>query len=384
MPPRTPRLANASTTGAAARGSRKVNSLKKLSFTRPTPGMAESRSAVATAAAWLRRASRVSPASPSSARWIVKASAHSPELVQMLLVAFSRRICCSRVESVSTQRRIIADLAVEIRVLDDNARSLAVDERGEVLAAARRGVLNPQLLAGKPRIGLADPAIVRVQPARQHRLAAAGEAAGHRHRLGAGGGAVIERGVGDLHRGQQGDLGLELEQVLQRALRQLRLVGGVGGQELTALDQMVDRRRDVMAIAAAAEKERHGAGAKVLGRHRAEAPLDLELAHRQRQIEQALMARRNRHIGKQRVDRWGADRREHRLAVGIGQRQIAHHSCSATKASYAALSISESSSLGSARRSFKNQPSPIASAFTLAGSPTIAALTATTSPETGA
>ena len=45
------------------------------------------------------------PASPSSVRWMVKASAHSPELVQMLLVAFSRRMCCSRVDSVSTKPR---------------------------------------------------------------------------------------------------------------------------------------------------------------------------------------------------------------------------------------------------------------------------------------
>ena len=37
--------------------------------------------------------------------WMVKASAQRPELVQMLQVAFSRRICCSRVESVSTQPR---------------------------------------------------------------------------------------------------------------------------------------------------------------------------------------------------------------------------------------------------------------------------------------
>src|SRR3546814_8226739 len=38
--------------------------------------------------------------------WMLKASAQSPELVQILLVAFSRRICCSRVESVSTKPRL--------------------------------------------------------------------------------------------------------------------------------------------------------------------------------------------------------------------------------------------------------------------------------------
>jgi hypothetical protein len=37
--------------------------------------------------------------------WIVKASAAEPELVQMLDVAFSRRMCCSRVDRVSTKPR---------------------------------------------------------------------------------------------------------------------------------------------------------------------------------------------------------------------------------------------------------------------------------------
>ena len=37
--------------------------------------------------------------------WMVKASTHRPELVQMFEVAFSRRICCSRVDSVSTKPR---------------------------------------------------------------------------------------------------------------------------------------------------------------------------------------------------------------------------------------------------------------------------------------
>ncbi|MND06195.1 hypothetical protein D3C83_274410 [compost metagenome] len=38
--------------------------------------------------------------------WIENASAHSTELVQMFDVAFSRRMCCSRVLSVSTKPRL--------------------------------------------------------------------------------------------------------------------------------------------------------------------------------------------------------------------------------------------------------------------------------------
>src|SRR6185312_15322369 len=104
-PASTPRCASASTTGAAGRGRRKVSSLKKVSLSSVTPGSDASRSARIAAWAWLISAKRVKPASPKSAIWMVKASAHSPELVQMLLVAFSRRICCSRVDSVSTQPR---------------------------------------------------------------------------------------------------------------------------------------------------------------------------------------------------------------------------------------------------------------------------------------
>ena len=229
------------------------------------------------------------------------------------------------------ERGVVADLAVEIGVLHDDAGGVAIDKPAKIFAAARRRILRRNFLAGEPRIGLADRAVMRMQPARQHGLVAPCDAARHRDCLGAGGGAVIERGVGDLHAGQQRDLRLKLEQVLQCPLRQLGLVRGVGGQELAALDQVIDRGRHVMAIAAGAEKERHHAGNRIFRRHRAEAPLDLELAHRARQVQQPVVPRRLRHLGKQIIDRLDADRRQHVAPVGIGQRQIAHQGCSPTK-----------------------------------------------------
>jgi hypothetical protein len=93
------------TTGLASFDSRRVNSLKKLSLTNSTPGTRARRSLAATAFAWLIAASRRKPFSPSRVMWIEKARAQRPELVQMFEVAFSRRICCSRVESVSTKPR---------------------------------------------------------------------------------------------------------------------------------------------------------------------------------------------------------------------------------------------------------------------------------------
>jgi hypothetical protein len=50
------------------------------------------------------------------------------------------------------------------------------------------------------------------------------------------------------------DHGLELEDGLQRALRDLGLVGRVAGEELAALDQRIDDDRAVVAIGARAEE----------------------------------------------------------------------------------------------------------------------------------
>ncbi len=101
-----------------------------------------------------------------------------------------------------------------------------------------------------------DVGVLRMQAAGEHRLFAPRQAMRHQHRLAAGGRAVVHRGVGDLHAGQRRDLGLKLEQDLQRALRDFRLIGRVAGQKFRALDQMIDGRGDVVAIGARAEKER--------------------------------------------------------------------------------------------------------------------------------
>jgi hypothetical protein len=66
----------------------------------------------------------------------------------------------------------------------------------------------------------------------------------HHDRLPAGGRAVVHRGVGDFAAVKPRHLGLEFEQGLQRPLRDLRLIGRVAGQELAALDQMVDAGRE--------------------------------------------------------------------------------------------------------------------------------------------
>ena len=140
------------------------------------------------------------------------------------------------------------------------------------------GVERVDLSAAVAAQRLDDGAVVRVQAAGEHGLLAARDAVRHQHGLGGGGGAVVHGGVGDLHAGEQRDLGLELEQILQRALRDLGLVGRVAGQEFRALDQVIDARRHVMAVGAGADEERHGAGGRVARGQAAELALDLQLA----------------------------------------------------------------------------------------------------------
>ena len=50
-----------------------------------------------------------------------------------------------------------------------------------------------------------------------------------RHRLGGGGGLIEQGGVGNLHPGEVTNHRLEIEKCLETALRDLGLIGGVGG-----------------------------------------------------------------------------------------------------------------------------------------------------------
>ncbi len=133
--------------------------------------------------------------------------------------------------------------------------------------------------------------------------------------------------------GQHRHLGLELEQVLQRALGDLRLIGRVGGEELRALDQVIDARRHVMLVGAGADEERHRSGRRVLRSELAQHPLDLHLALGCGQLDEALEPLVLRNIGEQRIDVGDADLGQHGAAVGVGERQVAHQLLSFTNAS---------------------------------------------------
>ena len=172
-----------------------------------------------------------------------------------------------------------------------------------------------------------------MQVAGQNGLAPLGHPVRHQHGFGRRGGAVVHGGVGDLHGCQHRHLRLELEQVLQRALRDLGLVGRVGGEKFRALDQVIHRRRHVMLVGARADEERHRPGRHVLLRHPAQDALHFKLALGLGQVDEPVQPLVLGHVGKQRIDVGHTDLAEHGLAIGFVERQVAHQLLSFTKAS---------------------------------------------------
>ena len=226
------------------------------------------------------------------------------------------------------KRGHIGDAAENVGILDDNAAGLVVDLVEQALAIGR-GVehrrLIGQLIAGEFCHGFGYRHIMRMQARREDCLAALGNPARHGDRFPAGGRAVVHRGIGDIDAEQARDLGLEFEQCLQRALRDLRLIGRVGGEKLAALDDMIDARGHMMAVGTGPEEEGHVAGGVVLFRQCLHMRFHRHLAgvHRQA-LDRAGQARFLRHVDEQIVDRLRADLGQHRLPVFWGQREISH------------------------------------------------------------
>ncbi len=89
---------------------------------------------------------------------------------------------------------------------------------------------------------------------------------GEQHRLAERGGAVVERRVGDVEPGQEALVRLVLEDRLQRPLRDLGLVGRVGGEELGAEEELIDAGRLIVGIGAAAQERGVARGGDVARR----------------------------------------------------------------------------------------------------------------------
>ena len=170
-----------------------------------------------------------------------------------------------------------------------------------------------------------DNAVVRVDgPRHGHPGALAVDAQAHEQGLGERGGAVVHGGVDHVHAEQPGGEGLVLEDALQGALADLRLVGGVGGEELGAGGQGAHRLRDVVAVGARAHQHPGARAGAHGGGETRQVVVELPFAERQRQMPRSGGPTIGRHRREQRLQRVRADHGEHLGDLFGGVRQVAH------------------------------------------------------------
>jgi hypothetical protein len=143
---------------------------------------------------------------------------------------------------------------------------------------------------------------------------------------------VIARRVRDVHAGQLADRGLVLEDRLQDALAELRLIRRVRGQELAALEDGVDDRGNVVVVDARAEERELASRVDVAGGELREVGDELRLGQRRVEIEFPFEAHAPRQVGEQVGHGFDADRIEHRRAIALGEREVRVGHCSARSA----------------------------------------------------
>ena len=220
------------------------------------------------------------------------------------------------------ERLDVLDRAEEVGALQEDGGGLVVDRFGQ-RGGVGDAVLQPDLhdlRAEALGVGGEGLAAVRVDAARDDEAA---PALGRADRQVGGGGdrgrSLVEAGVGDRQRGQLRHRRLELEHRLQPALRDLRLVGRVGGEELAALGDRVDDRRHVVVVHPGAEEADLLLAVGVARGQRRQSLVDLGLAHPRRQRQRAVEAQRLGDLREELGGRLDADRGEH-LGPVVGRR----------------------------------------------------------------
>ncbi len=220
--------------------------------------------------------------------------------------------------------RQVCGRAKHIRCLHDDTGRIGVDVRQHVGFVVDGQGAGFGFDADGVRKGLDRFAIMRMQAARQDRLVALGHTRRHQHAFSGCRRAVVKRGIGHRHAGQARHLRLELEQDLEGPLRDFRLVRRITGQEFRPLDDVIDRRRNMVPISPCPDKERRLGWADVLGGEGLQLRLHFQLAGIGRQIDSAGTPGRRRHIDKQFIDGFDADGIQHGHPVGLAQGQITH------------------------------------------------------------
>jgi len=174
----------------------------------------------------------------------------------------------------------------EVRVLEDRTRSVVAGFAqlvgvGRSVAVRHFDDLEPEAR----RVGLHNLPHLRVRRLGDHHLRPAGRVLGDEACVRSDRRAVVPRGVRDVHPGQLADRRLVLEDRLEHALAQLRLVWGVRGQELAALEDGVHDRRHVVVVHARAEERQLRTDVRVLRREHLEVGGQLLLGHRWANVE---------------------------------------------------------------------------------------------------
>ncbi len=149
------------------------------------------------------------------------------------------------------------DGAQEVRVLDDDAGGVFVDQGGQVVQIVEAGQVVAHEVQGEALgVGAHDLAIFGVDRGGHDHPAAlvAAEVEGHDHGLGGAGGPVIVAGVAHFHAAEVGDHGLIFVDGLQRALGHFGLIGGVGRVEFAPAEDIVHGAGDVVEIGPGAEE----------------------------------------------------------------------------------------------------------------------------------
>ena len=224
-------------------------------------------------------------------------------------------------------RRVhILDHAEEVGRLQGHGRQVVAAGQGAHIGAAVRAEI--QFLdrkTGGPQVALDHGPVVRVDgPRHGHPGALAVDAQAHEQGLGERGGAVVHGGVDHVHAEQPGGEGLVLEDTLQGALADLRLVGGVGGEELGAGGQGAHRLRDVVAVGARADQHPGARAGAHGGGETLQVVVELPFAQRRRQMPRPGGPAIRGHRREQRLQRVRADHGEHLGDLFGGVRQVAH------------------------------------------------------------
>ena len=223
------------------------------------------------------------------------------------------------------ETRHLFEDAEKIGRLHDHRGGFGIDRAFQAirihLARARKSDL-VDAQAEIARVGLQHLAIFRMQRPRHYDAMPPGQPLGHEHGLGGRRRAVPHGRVGDFHPGELAHQRLKLEDRLQRALADFRLIWRVGSEEFAALDQRIRDHRAQMVVDARAEKTRIPAG--IFRRARAKIFDDFLLGHRSGELQRLFQPELFRDRREQVFDGPRADGIEHFPALDRALGKIAH------------------------------------------------------------